>query len=141
MKVVAEQTGGECSPWQGYIDVNGYGRTKGDDKKIDCYAHRCAYIKKYGPIQPGLTIDHLCRNRACVNTEHLEAVSRGENVLRGEGFAAKKARQTHCKKGHPFSNENTYLQKNRYGYSRECRKCHSQREWSRSQRAILTVKG
>lgn len=49
------------------------------------YAHRHAYRDHVGPIPPGFTIDHLCRNRACVNPEHLEAVARGENCRRGAG--------------------------------------------------------
>ena len=69
-------------------------------------AHRVAYEKAYGPIPEGLVIDHLCRNGLCVNPEHLEAVTRKENILRGEGACAQNARKTHCKRGHELIPEN-----------------------------------
>ena len=71
-------------------------------------AHRLAYIWEKGDIPLGLQLDHLCRVRHCVNPAHLEAVTQKENILRGEGFAAKGARQTHCLRGHPFSGANLY---------------------------------
>jgi hypothetical protein len=81
--------------------------------------HRFSYEFFVGPIPAGLTIDHLCRNRACFNPVHLEAVTQRENTLRGEGPTAKLARLTHCPKGHPFSKDNTHIYKNR----RVCKAC------------------
>ena len=62
----------------------------------------------HGPIPEGLVIDHLCRNRACVNPAHLEPVSQRENVMRSPvAEGAINAAKTHCSQGHPFSPENT----------------------------------
>lgn len=65
-------------------------------------AHRLVYELVVGPIPPGLTLDHLCRNTMCVNPWHMEPVTSAENVLRGEGAPAQNARKTHCKQGHPL---------------------------------------
>ncbi len=65
-------------------------------------AHRIAWEQLRGPIPDGLTLDHLCRNRRCVNPAHLEPVSMRINLLRGEGACAQHARQTRCKWGHPL---------------------------------------
>ena len=62
--------------------------------------HRWSYEHFVGPIPEGLTLDHLCRVRGCVNPWHLEPVTRGENVMRGFGPAAIAARATHCQRGH-----------------------------------------
>ncbi|MGO3650436.1 HNH endonuclease signature motif containing protein [Agrococcus casei] len=82
-------------------------------------AHRFAYADSRGAIPEGLEIDHLCRNRSCVNPKHLEAVSKRENLARGYAVPAINARKTHCKRGHEFTAENTY----RWGSSRICRAC------------------
>ena len=92
-------------------------------------AHRFAYEEIVGPIPEGLILDHLCRNRSCVNPAHLEPVTNKENVLRGEGIAAKNAVKTHCKHGHEFTEENTYIT---YRGDRSCRTC--QRSWNRKRR-------
>jgi hypothetical protein len=71
--------------------------------------HRYAYEALVGPIPDGKQIDHLCRNRACCNPEHLEPVTIQENIRRGEGPQAINARKTHCIRGHALSGDNLYL--------------------------------
>lgn len=93
-------------------------------------AHRAFYEHFRGPIPEGLTIDHLCRVRRCVNPDHLEPVTRGENSLRGEGPAAQNARKTHCPRGHEYTPENTRVTPQG---TRACRACA--RERRREERA------
>ena len=79
----------------------------------------------------GLQIDHLCRNRLCVNPEHLELVTAKENTLRGTGLQSANAQKTHCAQGHPFDDVNTSLVWNNRdrAYQRRCKACS--REWAR----------
>lgn len=82
-------------------------------------AHRAAYQEKYGKIPEKMVLDHLCRNRLCINVDHLELVTQRENIMRGEGIARKFAERTHCAKNHLLDGNNIYLYKNR----RLCRAC------------------
>jgi hypothetical protein len=86
--------------WQGAIDPKGYGRKGSPTKTL--YAHRFVYELLVGQIPEGLTIDHLCRVRHCVNPDHMEVTTIQVNLARGFGVAANNARRTHCKNGHPF---------------------------------------
>lgn len=93
---------GECWEWQAAIDQNGYGKWN------QFMAHRVAYTQCVGPIGEGLVLDHLCRNRACVNPWHLEEVTQRTNILRGEHAVAVNARKTHCPQGHTYE-EHAYI--------------------------------
>lgn len=93
-----------CWEWLGYVSHNGYGRIRVGKNIL--YSHRVSYEVFVGAIPKGKTIDHLCRNRGCVNPEHLEAVGLRENILRGCNPAAINARKTHCIRGHPLDGEN-----------------------------------
>jgi HNH endonuclease len=90
------------------------------------YAHRVAYEMWFGPIPDGLVIDHLCRNRACVNPAHMEPVTHRENLLRGTGASARQAAKKTCIRGHEFDVRN----KN----GRECTTCIRLRAQARVQR-------
>lgn len=89
-----------CWEWTG-SRVNGYGRYKNDP------AHRYVYELLIGPIPAGLQLDHLCRNRACVNPDHLEPVTQRENMRRADVALGIRSAVTHCKHGHEFTPENT----------------------------------
>lgn len=86
--------------------------------------HRIVYMRLVSWLETEQHLDHLCRNRGCVNPEHLEVVTLVENVRRGEGITAKNTEKTHCPKGHEYTPENTYLYK---GKHRHCRTCVNER--------------
>lgn len=112
-----------CWLWMGKT-AKGYGRiTVGswaDGSVREVQVHRLVYEILAGPIDGDLTIDHLCRVRRCVNPDHLEPVPLRENLLRGVSSPAVNSRKTRCKRGHPFTPENTFITK--VGY-RQCRTC------------------
>lgn len=117
---------GICWVWTGYCNKDGYGRfNRGAQGMGVASAHRWAYEYLVGAIPAGMTLDHLCRNRKCVNPDHLEIVTRGANVLRGHSSPAANARKTRCKHGHEFTHENTYdLNRHHDGrVGRCCRQC------------------
>lgn len=121
----------ECWLWKAHkaLGYGGFGRGRaGEGWDL---AHRVAYELLVGPIPIGLHLDHFRLNpgprqapcsRACVNPAHVEPVTPGENVLRGNGFSARHARQTACVHGHPFDEKNT--RRNCKG-SRVCRTCEN----------------
>ncbi len=87
-------------------------------------AHRVIYEEFRGQIPDGLVLDHLCRNRACCNPEHLDPVTTRVNVLRGSGPVQDNAVKTRCIHGHPFDAANTYVCSRGW---RQCRTCKASR--------------
>jgi hypothetical protein len=113
-----------CWLWLGASDKQGYGKVRREGKTL--LAHRMSFQLTHGEIPDDLQLDHLCRVTSCVNPEHLEPVSQAENFRRGESGEANRAK-THCAQGHPFNEENTYI--NPVSGWRACRTCR--REWDR----------
>lgn len=129
---------GFCWTFTGRLQNHGYGDvTFGSGKQNRWLLHRWTYTQFIGPMPAHLQIDHLCRNRACCNPAHLEAVTGKVNQERGMKRLA-----THCKRGHKLSGNNLYIKNadsRRRWPSRECRACH--REASKRSCARLRARG
>jgi hypothetical protein len=124
---------GSCWVWTGTLHKCGYGVLVVTRKAV--LAHVFAFRMLIGAVPPGLQIDHLCRNRRCVNPAHMEAVTQAENIRRGIGPSAIFARATHCIAGHEFIQANTYRVKTARGNNaRRCRACHARRSREAQQR-------
>jgi hypothetical protein len=123
-----------CWLWKGKKIKGGYGQLTRAGRFV--YAHRYAYEMAHGPIPEGRQVDHLCRNRLCVNPAHLEVVSQQENIRRGHAGKATGARsraRTHCGKGHPFDERNTRWYKGER-CCRECARLHARANyWKRKE--------
>ena len=130
-----EQGDGGCLVWMGARNRGGYGSLTANGK--GWAAHRIAYVAARGEdIPPGMPLDHLCRNRACVNPDHLEVVTGRTNTLRGMNPCAENARKTHCPNGHALDDENLVSGVAKSG-RRYCRKCH--RIDGRRQSALISA--
>ena len=108
----------DCWNWLGSLNKDGYGRIC--INYVDYLAHRLSFKLHIGNIEDGKELDHLCRNRRCINPFHLEEVTHRENILRGIAPAALHARKTECPYGHKFDKANTRFNANG---SRHCRAC------------------
>jgi hypothetical protein len=112
----------ECWPWQGHLASNGYGRMS--IGMLGAFAAQRLSLRIAGTDVPErMVVDHLCRNRACVNPAHLRVVTNKTNVLAGVGLTAQNATKTHCVNGHEFTPENTICVRRPDGPRRYCRQC------------------
>lgn len=114
-KLYMEPTSG-CWIWLGWVNPDGYGHIKRNKKMY--MTHRYVYEKLNNPIPSNMTVDHICRVRSCCNPDHMDIVTQGENMRRSPRFNLS---AIHCKRGHEFTPENSYMYKN--GSRRTCRKC------------------
>src|SRR3990167_9138023 len=129
---------GGCWLWTGATS-SGYGRFRINTHWPSARAHRLAYESVIGPIPNGLTLDHLCRVRRCVNPHHMEPVSRKLNILRGDSCCARNAKATHCPHGHPYDLFNTYDRGERGRECRTCRNEHMRRWRAARQRGLAAI--
>lgn len=119
-----------CHEWKDAKDRKGYGRIFSNGRPVS--AHRTVWEIENGAIPQGLVIDHLCRNRSCVNPHHMEVVTNRENVLRGEGHTAVNARKTHCNAGHELAPDNINTVTFERRGERHCKQCAAR--WARAYR-------
>lgn len=92
-----------CVNWPGAIhQTDGYSYAWDPSAKRTVVSHRLVYERLIGPIPAGMELDHLCRNRACINPAHLEPVTPRVNVLRSNGLAARQANRSACPRGHAY---------------------------------------
>lgn len=120
-----EKTPIGCWNWLASLNGHGYGQFHLSNSQ-NIAAHIFAYRLVKGNIPKGLELDHLCRNRKCVNPDHLEPVTRKENLIRGKTLVAQNLKRTHCPKGHPYSDENLTNWEKKQG-KRSCKTCKNER--------------
>lgn len=108
----------DCWEWLAFRNEEGYGviAMNGYPRR----AHRMSYELLIGPIPEGLHLDHLCRNRGCVNPKHLEPVTNAENIRRAQPFRVPMEPRVQCPNGHEYTPENTRRAKDG---TRRCRTC------------------
>lgn len=129
-KIVKSESG--CWKWIGAISGTGYGSFYSGQygARYDS-AHRCSYEFYVSKIPEGMVIDHLCRNRWCVNPEHLECVTMRENTDRGvlyETLTANAKKKTHCKRGHELFGRNLIIDRKGDRCCKTCQRTKAE-EW------------
>lgn len=135
-KVELATKDGSCWPWRASLSTSGYGLFRYEGRQQS--AHRVAYRLFTGPIPDGLQLDHLCRNRTCCNPAHLEPVTQQENMRRGSlSLHYERCRAlTHCRRGHPLSGVNLYIDKRGRRDCCECRRARKRAHWAKTRGAL-----
>lgn len=125
-----------CWEWTGTITCLGYGQFYTGKKKVS--AHILSWsLATQREVPIGFELDHTCRNRGCVNPEHLEVVTHRENVLRGESLMSRNAAKTHCKRGHLLDETNIYQQLFKRTGRRACITCNKMAGRERKNKLML----
>lgn len=120
-----------CLLWLASCDQDGYGKLSIDGRTRR--AHRVAYELAFGPVPPGLQLDHrACSTPCCINPLHLEAVTQWVNGRRSGSPSAVNARKTHCNHGHPLSGANLRVDSDG---CRRCRVCVAEKDRAYCRRA------
>ncbi len=133
--------GAPCWLWQGATNPKGYGTLWVGGKKW-ATAHRAAYVSLVGNIDSELELDHLCRVRNCCNPDHLEPVTKQENIRRGNGGKHHRTK-THCPHNHEYSPENTVTRVRRGRLCRDCKACRDARSaaWREAKKKGVPYRG
>ncbi len=114
------ERGDGCWKWTGAFQDGGYGTVQ--VRGIQMPAHRAAYMVFVGPIPDGMHLDHVCRNRSCINPKHLRPVTPRDNLLRSSlTRASQNLLKTHCVRGHELVGVNLRV---RADGSRQCNECY-----------------
>lgn len=108
-----------CLIWLGALGPGGYGSISFKSRKTSQVAHKFVYEFVKGPVPEGLELDHKCRVRSCVNPDHLEPVTRKENMRRG----LKGILRTHCIHGHSYGEPGNLVSSRLKVGIRQCRAC------------------
>lgn len=124
--LVDKQSADDCWPWLGPLNAKGYGRFAANGSVE--MAHRSSVRLSGRDIPSDLEVDHICRNRRCVNPSHLRVVTHRQNLLSGETIVAANAAKTHCHNGHPLSGANLVLTVGKR-VCKECRRARSEAEY------------
>lgn len=128
---------GSCWTWTASTDHNGYGRFY--DGQTMTRPYRWAYEQQFGPVAPGLHLDHLCRNRLCCRPSHLEPVTPRMNTLRGMSPGAVAYRTNRCFKGHELTPGNTGMRRDGSRICKTCDAARSRAYYARKQAAQATT--
>lgn len=116
----------DCWIWQAATTLEGYGRFRLPHKHV--LAHRYCFELMGNLIPDGFTIHHHCGNKACVNPDHLEVMTLGDNNRQPDHPVGKNMRKTHCCHGHAFTHENTRIDTKGHRVCRTCDRARPRRE-------------